>query len=209
MNSYRQLRYPIPQCFAFMSILIISFCIYGIYYSKSHIYVPYYLLVTTAIELFFILLPFICMCYKPYYKNKLMWTIYFILTVVNSYIMLYSLFNLYFLAALYRNVDLYFYWLIGIISMSLGFLLDTIANIILINVRKFKYHLIGLLIRLLGAFVYIIYILLYIFVPHGIDNRSTFIDLIFITIGVHVIVVYLFFMYGDYTYSLKKGEVPE
>ena len=52
MNSYRQLRYPIPQCFAFMSILIISFCIYGIYYSKSHIYVPYYLLVTTAIELF-------------------------------------------------------------------------------------------------------------------------------------------------------------
>ena len=88
--------------------------------------------------------------------------------------------------------------------MSLSFLLDTIANIILINVRKFKYHLIGLLIRLLGAFVYIIYILLYIFVPHGIDNRSTFIDLIFITIGVHVIVVYLFFMYGDYTYSLKR-----
>ncbi len=93
--------------------------------------------------------------------------------------------------------------------MLTSFLLDTIANIILMNVKSLKHHLIGLLFRLLGAFIYIIYIILYFIVPHYIYNRNTFIELIFLTIGVHIIVVYLFIMYGDYTYSLKKGEVPE
>ena len=212
MNSYTQLRQPIAQIFSIFSFICIIFSFFGEDYKEVLNTYPNYLLVSTFIEVLFVVVPFIGLLFKPSYNNINIWIIYFIITVIDTYLILFSFFNLYFLIGIHLNRDLFLYWIIGIISMLTSFLLDTIANIILMNVKSLKHHLIGLLFRLLGAFIYIIYIIyiiLYFIVPHDIYNRNTFIELIFLTIGVHIIVVYLFIMYGDYTYSLEKGEVPE
>ncbi|MCY1575105.1 hypothetical protein NW127_00255 [Staphylococcus pettenkoferi] len=209
MNSYTQLRQPVPQILGFFSLLAISFCFVSLEKSGLIFKIPLGLSITTIIEIFFIFSSIIGLLYKPHYKNTAMWRCYLIITVINSYIMLYAVFNMYFLAALYYKIDLQFYWGGGIVGMTSSFILDTIANIILINVTSFKHHMVSLLFRFLGASVYIVYIILYFIVPHNIDNRNDFIHLIFLTLAIHVIVVYLFFMYGDYTYSLEKGEVPE
>lgn len=209
MNSYTQLRQPIAQILAFFSFLIIVMGYTGVYYSDSLENVTSSLKITTGIELSVYFITILGLFVKPHYSNKVMWTSYFIMTVVVSYLFLYSIFNMYFWLAVYSHINLSFYWNLGISVMTVSFLFDTIANIILINVKTFKHHMIGFIFRLLAGSVYIIYIILYFIVPNEIYNRDTFIVLIFITISIQVAIVYMYFMYGDYTYSLEKGEVPE
>lgn len=208
MNSYTQLRQPVPQILALVSLCFLVVDYLSAKYNGVLMNIPIYIIVMCLINLLVILISFLCIFIKPHYSNTFMWRNFFIITVLDSYMILYAIFNLYFIVAIRYHIDITNYWIIGISSMTLSFMLDTIANIIAIKVTSFKHHMIGLLFRFLGAFVYIVYIILYFIVPHNIDNRNDFIHLIFLTLGVHAIVAYSFLLYGGYTYDIEQGEEP-
>ncbi|WP_415640380.1 DUF5079 family protein, partial [Staphylococcus argensis] len=156
MNSYTQLRQPVPQILALVSLCILVVDYLSAKYNGVLMNIPVYIIGVCLINLLVILISFLCIFIKPHYSNTFMWRNFFIITVLDSYMILYAIFNLYFIVAIRHHIDIFNYWIIGISSMTLSFVLDTVANIILINVTSFKHHMIGLLFRFLGAFVYIV-----------------------------------------------------
>ena len=90
MNSYTQLRQPIAQIFSIFSFICIIFSFFGEDYKEVLNTYPNYLLVSTFIEVLFVVVPFIGLLFKPSYNNINIWRIYFIITVIDTYLILFS-----------------------------------------------------------------------------------------------------------------------
>ncbi|WP_411912681.1 DUF5079 family protein [Staphylococcus pettenkoferi] len=118
MNSYRQLRQPIPQVLAALTLLFIGLSSVSYLQGVTIYATPIYLIITTTIELMIIILSFLGLFFKPHKTSINSWRFYFVLTVSTCYSIIFSLYNTYFFVALQTDHYLDKYWYYGFVFMA-------------------------------------------------------------------------------------------
>lgn len=171
MNSYRQLRQPIPQVLASVALLFIGFSLLNYKFGLTLQETPTYLLITTLIELILVSIGFLLLFIKPKTSQVKLWYIYFLLSVSMCYVVIMSFFNMYFFVAIQSLNYVYIYWNIEFISMLVFFSINIISNIIMVKAKSMKGQYYSYIFRGIGCLLYIIFIILYFILPKEINNR--------------------------------------
>ena len=138
MNSYRQLRQPIPQVLASVALLFIGFSLLNYKFGLTLQETPNYLIITTLIELILVSISFLLLLIKPNKSQVKLWHSYFLLSVSMCYVVIISFFNMYFFVAIQSLNYVYIYWNIGFISMLVFFGINIISNIIMVKAKSMK-----------------------------------------------------------------------
>ncbi|MCY1597564.1 DUF5079 family protein [Staphylococcus pettenkoferi] len=210
MNSFRQLRQPIPQVLALATLISFGLSFANYYFGFSLKETPMYLIVTTVCEIILVILSFIGLLFKPSKYHDKFWLFYFLLSIGLCYTVILSFYNVYFFIAIQNHYsNLYSYWFFGIIAMLIFFGSNILANIIMIKAKNFKQQKVRYLFRMIAVLIYVVYIIIYFIVPDEVENRKNFIGLIFITLCFQTASDFMFLTYGSYKYSIDHEEDPD
>ncbi|WP_323703696.1 DUF5079 family protein [Mammaliicoccus sp. Dog046] len=198
-------RKPLTQIMSIVTIFILLLSTLTVQTGVGYKYVPNYLRIITLIEIIVVLISFI-QCFRfvsfdeNFQINKVLLKRYVkgltILNVIGTLTPVYALTNLFYINAVQHFVDLYFYWLVGMISMTISFLLFIVGV-------AFMYHsfpkidkymsgktksFIGLGITFTSFLIYIEKVIEYILVPNVGDNKFIILGSGLLFIMVQVIV---------------------